>query len=330
MHGGEKLSLDNIRELMSASEDLGSGANRLLSRPTAKGIFGYLHLWFHASGGRPVEKSYSELCQLLNIPVYKHVSKIRETMGRSLDELKQVGYLSNWEIRPMVTKEGLKLILFAGQELLHVLAISQGRALASAGTASLPVADANRPRAIAVLVERGVSAAKAEELLRHEDGDTVLEQIEYGDHLMQRDKRSKFDNPAGFLIYLIENRVPVPPGFESTRRKERRREMEAEESEKLTHRIRLEESYEEFVRREVEDELGRRFPEKTLAKHIDKIVAGRVRTDERFSHMQPVFQRQIAEQLLRQELRETMTLPTLAEWCESAGQGKLFGAAAGA
>jgi len=27
MHGGEKLSLDNIRELMSASEDLGSGAN---------------------------------------------------------------------------------------------------------------------------------------------------------------------------------------------------------------------------------------------------------------------------------------------------------------
>lgn len=317
----EDWLLDNLNASYVVPEDF--NAYRLLSRPTAKGIFGYLHLWFHASAGRPVEKSYAELCQLLNIPSYKHISKIRETMGKSLDELKQVGYLSNWDIQPMVTKEGLKLILFAGQELLHVLAIAQGRALA-AKTGFVPTADTRQPEVLAALAERGISPAKAEELLRYEDSETILEQIEFGEYLMSRHKRSKFDNPAGFLIYLIENRIPVAPSFESSRRRRRREELSAAESEQKVHRIRLEESYEVFVRQEVEDELARRFPDRELEKQIDKIVVGKVRSDERFSHMHSVFQRQIAAQLLRQELRETMTLPTLSEWCESMPQEKLF------
>src|SRR6266852_4822284 len=85
----EDWLLENLNQSYVVPEDF--NAYRKLKRPTAKGIFGYLHLWFHASHGRQIEKDYAELCVLLNIPVYRHVSKIRDTMGRSLNELIEVG-----------------------------------------------------------------------------------------------------------------------------------------------------------------------------------------------------------------------------------------------
>lgn len=108
----EDWLLDNLNQSYVVPEDF--HAYRLLKRPTAKGVFGYLHLWFHASQGRPVEKDYGQLCMLLNIPVYKHVSKIRETIGHSLDELGTIGYLRKWDIKPMVSKDGYKLVLEPG------------------------------------------------------------------------------------------------------------------------------------------------------------------------------------------------------------------------
>src|ERR1035438_1689069 len=61
----EDWLLDNLNQSYVVPEDF--NAYRLLKRPTAKGVFGYLHLWFHASQGRPIEKDYAELCMLLNI-----------------------------------------------------------------------------------------------------------------------------------------------------------------------------------------------------------------------------------------------------------------------
>jgi hypothetical protein len=91
----EDWLLENLNQSYVIPEDFNT--YRQLKRPTAKGIFGYLHLWFHASQGRPVEKDYTELCMMLNIPNYRHLSKIRETMGRSLDELTAVGYQGRFQ-----------------------------------------------------------------------------------------------------------------------------------------------------------------------------------------------------------------------------------------
>ena len=55
----EDWLLENLMQSYVVPEDFNS--YRTLTRPTAKGIFGYLHLWFHASHGRPVEKDYAEL-----------------------------------------------------------------------------------------------------------------------------------------------------------------------------------------------------------------------------------------------------------------------------
>src|ERR1700751_4747822 len=105
----EDWLLENLNQSYVVPEDF--RAYKLLTRPTAKGIFGNLHLWFHASQGRAVEKDYADLCNFLNIRAYPHASKIRETMGQSLDELVGIKYLSNWDLQPMTTKLGFKIVL---------------------------------------------------------------------------------------------------------------------------------------------------------------------------------------------------------------------------
>ncbi len=164
----EDWLLENLNQSYVVPEDF--NAYRKLKRPTAKGIFGYLHLWFHASHGRQIEKDYAELCVLLNIPVYRHVSKIRDTMGRSLNELIEVGYLSKWDIKPMSTKEGYKLVLLPGEELLHVLAVSQRKQLMDQRKANVTI-DTTQQAAVNALLERGVSPVKAASLSRQHDPD---------------------------------------------------------------------------------------------------------------------------------------------------------------
>ena len=108
----EDWLLENINESFVVPEDF--NMYRKLVRPTAKGIFVYLYLWFFASQGKEVEKDYTELCALLNVRAYEHVSKIRETMGLSLTDLVDIGYLKNWDIKPMSSKAGYKLVMRHG------------------------------------------------------------------------------------------------------------------------------------------------------------------------------------------------------------------------
>src|ERR1700712_4777033 len=115
----EDWLLENLNQRYVIPEDF--NAYKQLTRPTAKGIFGNLHLWFHASQGRQVEKDYAELCNLLNVQVYPHLSKIRSTMGLALDELVKIKYISRWDVQPMLSKKGYKIVLTAGSELLHIL-----------------------------------------------------------------------------------------------------------------------------------------------------------------------------------------------------------------
>jgi hypothetical protein len=317
----EDWLLENLNQSYVIPEDF--NAYRQLKRPTAKGIFGYLHLWFHASQGRPVEKDYGELCVLLNIPAYQHVSKIKETMGRSLDELTVIGYLSSWDVRRMVSKEGFKLVLMPGDQLRQVLTLSE-RKIQRAMPKSDAVEDSGEAAALRALIEQGVNEEKAQSLLRLASPATVLEQIEYASHLMSRDRRGKFENPAGFIIYSIENNVPIPKDFTASRRTPAQPRAGESDSEREAHRIRLEEQYGEFVRAQVEDEVKKRFDGDAFAKRIELVKRERVREEPRFARMSSDQQREIAEQMLRREVGDSLPLPSFEEWNRSTEQMNLF------
>ena len=126
--------------------------------------------------------------------------------GRPLDELAATGYLSSQNIRRIGTKEGCKLVLQPGAELPRASAISQRK--------SLPDVVA----AVENLFERGVSEARAQSLARRQYPVNVIGRIEYAERMMGRDRKGKFENPDGFIIHMIENRVPAPANFPTSRR----------------------------------------------------------------------------------------------------------------
>lgn len=317
----EDWLLENLNQSYVIPEDF--NAYRKLKRPTAKGIFGYLHLWFHASRGRQIEKDYAELCVLLNIPVYHHVSKIRDTMGRSLDELVHVGYLSNWDVRPMSTKEGYKLVLLPGEELLHVLAISQRKQIGEPREEEQVVTETQQT-AIQAMLQHGISPSKANALAKLHQPETIIDQIEYAEFLISRDRRRKFDNPAGFIIYAIENQVPVPTSFVTSRRLREKEEAAKKHHERDARVLGLQVEHDEWMDKRIEEEIHSRYPGPALKTKIKEVAAQRIRTDERFRQMAAQHQEVLALQFLRRDTREDLVLPTFQEWCEQKHQLNLF------
>jgi hypothetical protein len=90
-----------------------------LRRDISKALFGHLSVWFYASRGQAVEKRYSDLCQILNIRAYPHISKARAVLAPSLDELMEIGYLEEWDLVRAAGDDGdFKLILCPGKRLL--------------------------------------------------------------------------------------------------------------------------------------------------------------------------------------------------------------------
>src|ERR1700722_8374556 len=81
----------------------------------ARNLVPHLQEWLFASqrDGR-FEKQYEDLCRLLGIRVYRHLSEIERKLGPSLNELVTHGYLSRWAIEPMADDEGYKLVLCHG------------------------------------------------------------------------------------------------------------------------------------------------------------------------------------------------------------------------
>jgi hypothetical protein len=91
---------------------------RRLKNHIAKTIVPLLQIWLSATreAGFFV-KTYDDLCQILNISRYRHLSKILEKLSPSLNELKTCGYLSEWKIEKIAGDEnGYKVIFYHGDK----------------------------------------------------------------------------------------------------------------------------------------------------------------------------------------------------------------------
>jgi hypothetical protein len=313
--------LENLNLRYVIPEDF--NAYKQLKRPTAKGLFGNLHVWFHASQGRQVEKDYGELCVLLNIQTYEHLSKIKGTIGLSLDELMRIKYLSKWDIQPMTSKQGYKIVLSPGQELLRVLAASQRRQLNDKKRDEDEITSAQQT-AIDHLIQHGVLAAKAQSLAQTYDPETIVDQIEYADFQLRNDRRGKIDNPAGFIIYSIENNLPIPSQFVTSRRSRDQEERTKKEREQEAQKVALEFRYKEWRDHQVQAEVDARYSKEKLDGRIKEIAMQRSRTDPSFSKVPPQQKLILALQLLRKEVGDELPLPTFEQWSEEQRQINLF------
>lgn len=326
----EDWLLENLNQRYVIPEDF--NAYKQLTRPTAKGIFGNLHLWFHASAGKPVEKDYADLCSLLNVQTYPHLSKIKSTMGLALNELVAIKYLSKWDVQKMSSKQGYKVVLAPGEELLRILDTTRPERRDHA--AALPAASlkpenaqplsAEDEEAMSLLKRFGVLPAKATSLIDSFGAEQVIDTVEYLASNALGSKRKSVENPAGLIIYSLEKGLPIPASFMSARKRRAAEDTQQQQSRAEGTRFQEELAYAEWVEAEQDRVVRSQFSQEELDRRLLELIAQLSKTDERFGRMQQKARTEFARRLLRKELAADIEMPSLAEWRTGAEQNTLF------
>ncbi len=319
----EDWLLENLNQRYVIPEDF--NAYKLLTRPTAKGIFGNLHLWFHASQGKQVEKDYAELCNLLNVQVYPHLSKIRSTMGLALNELVNIKYLEKWDVQKMSSKDGYKIVLLPGSALMSVLRESHSEARERPLPAELSQNSVSSDNeAMRLLKKHGILPAKCSKLLDRFGFDLICDTVEYLETQMTPGKQKGIENPAGFIIYCLEKELPVPAGFISSRRREEMRIAAERDREKEEARYALEMAFMDWVDGRRQQALSARYSPTELEHRISEVVESRGRSDALFKRVPVAQHRNIAKQIIAKEVRDALVLPSFEEWQAQTTQIGLF------
>ncbi len=201
--------LENLNHNYVLPIDLGE--YQRLNSPIAKALVPLLYVWFYASA-RGVQKRYTDLCQLLSIRAYPQISRAKEKLSPGLNELAEVGYLSEWQLTRTIDKTDFKIVM------------ARGKIFEKAGTAGFPLKSdrVNDPRfdsIVALLVERGVVEKMARRLMLDVPEDQKIEdQIEWIDSIVDAGGR-KISNAPGLYVDYIRSGVKPPPGFVSIRRR---------------------------------------------------------------------------------------------------------------
>lgn len=253
-------------------------------------------------------------------------------MGLSLDDLVKIGYLKTWDIKPMVSKKGFKLVMSPGREILNVIATTQRRQLASSNRAQELTPAQMEVQSL--LQERGIDEQRTVALARIHDPETVREKLEYLDSEIARDAGKRIKNPSGFIIAWIEGGKPIPHTFESTRKRQERVAMLEEErqrrelaAEQQMSDMLLRSNYQAWRAERADEAIQRLYSTAELNKRLQVLrqELGTSTTTAKYLERLPVAERREALlKLLRKEVATELELQTFEEWAEEHGQGLLF------
>lgn len=306
---------------------------RLLNRDIAKALFGHLHTWFYASRGRPVERKYSDLCSLLDIQRWPHLSKARQILKPALDELIAIQYFTSWELVRCANEDDFKLVMVPGDRILQITRPRLGPPAGANG------GDPEFEALVQTLTERGIRESEARRVLFQIDPErqNVRDQVEWFDDAARKMGASLL-NPAGFLLTAIRENWPVPPNFESSRKRELRARIAqqqrqnpeaAAEAQKALRQMQLEERYRAWVDEELDREIGRRYTREQMQSHLASLKKTILaRHPGLYSQARQGMQAcpaldDHALRLFREEMRETAMLPTLEDFA-ARPQERLF------
>jgi hypothetical protein len=224
---------------------------RKLRNHVAKALVPLLQIWLYASRqDGAFEKRYDELCEILSIHRYEHLSRAKEQLGPSLSELQAYGYLANWAIERTADGQAYKVVFHHGDKFHRDrrLRLGEKEAVPQPTEAKSEARPSETAALLGELTRRGIAERVARRLLRSlAPGQDVPRQIEYVEHLVGREPW-KYTSPTGFLVRFIENNDPVPPSFATSRQKVAAEEDRAREEEQIAIR-RL--ARQEHVQREV-------------------------------------------------------------------------------
>jgi hypothetical protein len=289
---------------------------RKLRNHIAKALVPLLQVWLYASRNQGrFEKRYQDLCAILDIRYQKHLSLIKKQLGPSLDELQNYGYLAQYHIE--VTSDGrdYKIVADHGTKFFRDQKVRAALPIPETTTAD------TEPSMVKELVKRGLTEGHARRLLQSApEGQPVLDQLEYGDHVIETSKKA-IVNPTGFYIYLIRENVIPPESFvTSSKRRAKAASQEARNKENES-RLQLENEYKQFCEERIsiyiESTMDPGHYEQRLKQKTAEVKGAWPRLP--VSSIQ-----EIADRALRADLQATVILPSFEEFCQRYRQMQLF------
>jgi len=292
-----------------------------LNRNIAKALFGHLTLWFYASRGQVVEKKYADLCQILHVRAYPHLSKARSVLEPSMLELSEIGYVSEWELAPTTDRHDFKLMLSPGENLLSLPHF----ATATSG-ARAPV-EGTLPPWVGELVARGVSERRGRQLALDIPQDQhVSDQIEYVDYLIAQDgkTRGKIANPAGLYIWAIQENLSVPEHFETSARRQTKyisNSVDGTGSSAYELQAQYEQLCLDRIRHHIAHDLGPELADLGIKQQLKALKREQA---DWYSRVPDAIRREVAAARFETQIRQTLNLPSFEHWLKESSQATLF------
>lgn len=293
------------------------GTYRQLHNSIARAMVPLLQIWLYASRESGCfRKRYEALCEILSIRRQTRCSHIRRQLGPSLDELVKYHYLRRWELDD---GDGFRIVLYHGDKFHRD---RRARLASRAGVDGdlEPIAHdqpIGEDELVEELVRRGVTRITARKVLAQAGPDQpVLDQLEWGDHVIEKGS-GQIQNPPGFFVHLIRENVPVPAGFWTTLRRQEAAEDNDKRSRAVAEQYELEHAYYEARAAAIDSFIENTM---TIQQYRVQMEAERKRLFERFPRAD-AWPKEALERYLEQNLREVIavkaSVPSLAEFTES-------------
>ena len=161
------------------------------------------------------------------------------------------------------------------------------------------------------------------QLAERYSSDVITDTVEHFENEHNAGKRKRVENPSGLIIWSLENQVPVPAGFISSRRREELRQAQERERAKENALLELHVTYEKWIDGRTAEELDRQYPGPELQRKLEEIVKSK-RGDQYFSRVTADQRLRFARQLLLKEVRESLSVPSFDDWRTENTQIALF------
>jgi hypothetical protein len=304
---------------------------RQLKNHIAKTIVPLLQIWLYASRDDGYfEKRYDELCQIMNMSQYRHLSKIQEKLAPSLNELTRCGYLSGWRIEKTADDKCYKVVFLHGERFRTAPRPSLEGVVESDQVREFGRREAETKRRNLELVEqmvrRGISEEWAHKLVRgRAEGQDIVEQLEWGDQLMAESGEGKFYNPPGFYVYLLRNNIKPPAVFARRRREQQQqRQVQAGRAAEqpaasidAAERWRRQEQWEAHKKELIDRYLETRYSREAYRLEIQRKKKEMLEQYRSLALAGAATLEEVAESAFRAEVVGKVPLPTFEEFLKS-------------
>jgi hypothetical protein len=253
-------------------------------------------------------------------------------MGLALNELVAIKYLSRWDVQKMSSKVGYKIVMLPGEELLAILenTRTEKREVAAvlpdlaAVDPEITKLTATEHEAVEVLKQHGIIPTKALKLVGTFGAESVIETVEYLAAQIVDGNRRSVNNPAGLIIYSLENALPVPANFMSSRKRKAAEEAQSKRRLKDQKLMQEQAAYAQWLDEQQNRAMMEHYSEQELDVKLRELASALAHRDERVRRMSEKVRRDVAFRLLQKELAAEIQIPTFEEWRNTSEQTRLF------